>query len=90
MHLIENVWTNIWKFWSVRIQIAAAFLAGLMIVDPATLLSAWNMMPEEIRNIMPIGFLQSVGAILFAMNVLTIMARGIQQKKVMSNEPASE
>lgn len=90
MKLIENVWTNIWKFWSVRIQLFATALTGLMVVDPATLLAAWNMMPIGVREIMPAGFLQTVGAILFATNALAIVARGIKQPKVTSNEPASE
>lgn len=86
---IDDVWTRITKFWSVRIQLAAAALTGLMVIDPGTLLAAWNMMPATVRDVMPTGFLQTVGAILFATNVLAIVARGIKQPKV-THEPTSE
>lgn len=79
MTLIENFWQHIWRFWSVRIQAAAIFISGLMIVDPSVLLSAWNMMPAAVREVLPGSFLSTIGGALFALNFLAIMARGVKQ-----------
>lgn len=90
MKPIDDFWSRMTKFWSVRIQLAAAALTGLMFIDPGTLLAAWNMMPTSIQEKMPTGFLQTVGAILFAVNVLAIFARGIKQEGPTDDKPISE
>lgn len=91
MNFIENWQRKIWKFWTVRIQVAAALLTSIMFVDPQLLLSAWNMMPSPVRAILPDSLFRAVGIILFFSNILTILARPIAQKKLeATNVPPPE
>lgn len=91
MKLIEDWHRKIWKFWTVRIQLVAAFFTSLMFVDPQVLLGAWNMMPSPVRALLPDSLFRTIGIVLFITNMLTIFARPIAQKKLSKNhEPEPE
>jgi hypothetical protein len=88
MRLIDDcrLW---WRFWSTRIQLLAAALAGLLAFDPGMLVSAWNAMPDNVREMMPGRFVQMVGGLLFAFNLASILARQIKQKKLEEKRDAT-
>lgn len=91
MKFIEDWHKKIWRFWTVRIQVAAAFLTSLMFIDPQVLLGAWNMMPQPVRVLLPDSLFRVIGIVLFASNILTILARPIAQKKLRkSDDPEPE
>ena len=89
MKLIDHFRQRILKFWTVRIQLASAFLSLTMWMDPPTLLAVWGMMPEAMRAVLPESLFQTIGAIIFLSNILTIIARGVAQKD-KTNEQASK
>lgn len=91
MKFIEDWHKKIWRFWTVRIQIIAAIIPSLMFVDPQILLGAWNMMPSPVRDLLPDSMFRAIGIILFVLNILTILARPIAQKKLeKTDDPAAE
>lgn len=89
MKLIDDFRQRILKFWSVRIQLVSACLTGLMFLDPPTLLAVWGMMPEPLRAVLPDSLFQTIGVVLFAANLLTIIARGVVQKPESKDESAT-
>jgi len=77
-----------WRWWSVRIQAASAMIAGWLAFDPTAFLTALNLMPPHIRAQLPQGVNDALSVafvLIFAINLLTIVARGIDQPK--SREP---
>lgn len=83
--LIEDWPKKILKFWTVRIQLVAAFITSLMWVDAQVLLGAWNMMPSPVRDLLPDSLFRTMGIVLFVLNMLTILARPIAQKKLRND-----
>jgi len=81
MKLIDNAhqW---WRQWSTRIQLVCAALTGWLFFDPGSMLAAWNMMPLAVRELLPDRFLQSIGAVLFALNLASVLARQVKQPKL--------
>lgn len=79
--IIKGYWTTFWRFWSVKIQLFAVALTGWLWFDPASLLMAWQMLPAEVRSVLPGNFMVAVGAILFLLNFAAIIARGVPQPK---------
>ena len=71
-----------WRFWIVRIQMSCAMLTGLMYFDLPSLLNVWNMMPPALRAALPGNFVQTLGAILFVLSVLSMLARVAPQAKL--------
>lgn len=74
----------IWRFWTVRIQAVSAMLTGWMFFDPSAMLYAFNLLPGHVRAALPESVAQAVsivGGIVFFLNVLAIMARGVAQPK---------
>lgn len=73
-----------WKWWSVRLQAICALITGWLFFDPAAMLYAFNLLPNHVRAAMPEDVAQAVswaGGMIFALNVMTIVARGVDQPK---------
>lgn len=85
MRLIDNArcW---WKQWSTRIQGLAIAIQGLMILDPVTILQGLGLMPPHIRSAIPVGTLQLITGVLFALSMLSIVARQVKQPKLEKKE----
>lgn len=73
---------NWWRFWSVRIQMVCAFLSGLMYFDLPSLLYAWNLMPHTVRVLLPNNLVQALGAVLFVLSMVSMLARVAPQAKL--------
>lgn len=71
-----------WRYWSTRLQAVALLIQGAMIVDPISLLGGMNMMPPHVRNMLPEGAVKAVMGVLFALTILTILARNVRQPKL--------
>ena len=91
MKLIDDWHKKIFRFWTVRIQLVAAIIPSLMFVDPHVLLTAYNMMPGAVRDLLPNSMFRTIGIVLFVLNMLTILARPIAQKKLeKTDDPADQ
>lgn len=73
--LIPN-WRQAGRWWSVRVSALGSILYAAMILIPDQLLDLWNMMPGEIRELVPSR--TWVSLILF---VLVIVARLVPQRE---------
>lgn len=76
---------NWWRWWSVRIQSVCALLTGWMFFDPQSMLYAFNLLPPHVRAAFPPAVAQAisvVGGVIFILNVMSILARPVRQKKL--------
>lgn len=73
-----------WRWWTVRIQTVSALLTGWLFFDPQAMLAAFNLLPGHVRSAMPESVATAIswiGGILFVINLMTIVARGVAQPK---------
>ena len=77
MKLIDG-WRQSWRLWSVRLSALGAFLTGLALAAPDTLMQAWAAMPADVQALLPESLARVVPTLLF---VGTLVARLIPQKE---------
>ena len=78
LELIED-WRNLWRFWSVRLGIVGSAITGVLIAFPDVALSAWAMMPGDLKAAIPERYMPLIGVAIF---VLSMIARAIKQTKL--------
>ena len=76
--LIED-WRNFWRFWSVRLGIVGSAITGVLIAFPDVALSAWAMMPADLKSAIPERYMPLIGVGIF---VASLIARTIKQTKL--------
>ena len=81
MKLIENAraW---WKLWSIRLNAIGLSILAYVQIDPVGALAVWNMMPGEVRRVLPSNIVTIVGLAFF---VLSMIARLVVQPKLAKN-----
>ena len=52
MKLIDNI-RDSWKFLSVHVAAIWAIVIGGLFADPTLIVTAWNALPVEIRDLLP-------------------------------------
>ena len=82
LELIED-WRNFWRFWSVRLGILGSAITGVLIVFPDVALSAWAMMPGDLKAAIPERYMPLIGVGIF---VASLIARAIKQTKLEPKE----
>ena len=82
LQLIED-WRNFWRFWSVRLGIVGSAITGVLIAFPDVALSAWAMMPADLKSVIPERYMPLIGVVIF---VASLIARAIKQTKLEPKE----
>ena len=82
LELIED-WRNFWRFWSVRLGIIGSAITGVLIAFPDVALSAWAMMPADLKSAIPERYMPLIGVVIF---VASLVARAIKQTKLEPKE----
>ena len=82
LELIED-WRNFWRFWSVRLGIIGSVITGVLIAFPDVALSAWAMMPADLKSAIPERYMPFIGVVIF---VASLVARAIKQTKLEQKE----
>ena len=82
LELIED-WRNFWRFWSVRLGIVGSAITGVLIAFPDVALSAWAMMPADLKAVIPERYMPLIGVVIF---VASLVARAIKQTKLEQKE----
>lgn len=82
LELIED-WRNFWRFWSVRLGIVGSAITGILIAFPDVALSAWAMMPADLKSAIPERYMPLIGVVIF---VASLIARAIKQTKLEPKE----
>lgn len=82
LELIED-WRNFWRFWSVRLGIIGSAITGVLIAFPDVALSAWAMMPADLKSAIPERYMPLIGVVIF---VASLIARAIKQTKLEQKE----
>ena len=77
--LIED-WKTAHKLWSVRLSAFGAMLLSFVAMFPADALWLWNVMPGEVRSLMPENFAIVVGALVFALSVISRIVKQNEYK----------
>ncbi len=81
MRMIENWKACLWRYWSTRIQMLAVAIQTWLIVDPVSLLGLLQMLPGNVRAVLPERLVSILGTVLVALSLATIFARGVSQPK---------
>ena len=82
LELIED-WRNFWRFWSVRLGIVGSAITGVFIAFPDVALSAWAMLPADLKAAIPERYMPLIGVGIF---VASLIARAIKQTKLEQKE----
>ena len=82
LELIED-WRNFWRFWSVRLGIVGSAITGVLIAFPDVALSAWAMMPADLKSVIPERYMPLIGVGIL---VASLIARAIKQTKLEPKE----
>lgn len=77
----------LWKAWSVWLSTAGAALGVFLLQAPDALLGAWNMLPPDLKGILPVNIAQYVSYLLIA---LGIIAQFVRQKKLVRQKEELE
>lgn len=76
--LIDD-WKNSWRFWSVRFATVGTAITGLLVAFPDAALTAWAVMPDELKAAIPPHYMPLIGVGVFA---FSIVARVLKQKSL--------
>lgn len=74
MKLIDDC-RHWWRLWSLRLNALGLAILGYVQFDPIGALAVWNMLPFEVRRVLPPNFLTIVGMVLFALSMLARLVR---------------
>lgn len=74
-----------WRWWSVRLNAIGLAIMGWLAFDPVSLLYVWNLLPRDVRNLLPDLPVTAIGAALFA---LALIARLVRQPKIEGKRDA--
>jgi hypothetical protein len=74
MTFIENA-RHWWRLWSLRLNALGLAILGYVQFDPIGALAVWNMLPFEVRRVLPPNFLTIVGMVLFGLSMLARLVR---------------
>ncbi|UYY60094.1 hypothetical protein [Sphingomonas sp. S2-65] len=77
MKLIDG-WRQAWRLWSVRVSALGAILMGWATLAPDALMQVWNVLPDDVRAIVPAPIGDVVPFMLF---LAALAARFIPQPK---------
>jgi hypothetical protein len=82
MRLVHNWRTYLKRSHSIRVQIVQAVFGLLSWFEPGAALAIWNQMPGSVAARAPAGFVERVGAVLFALALASIVFRLLRQPKL--------
>lgn len=68
-----------WRWWSVRFNAIGLAILAWVQFDPVSALAVWNMMPAQVRNVVPEHALTGLAVFFFA---LAMLARVVRQPKL--------
>jgi hypothetical protein len=70
-------WHEAARWWSMRFNAIGLANLSFVSIDPTAALGVWNMMPGEVRAVLPHNFLTVLGGILI---FLAMLSRVVKQK----------
>ncbi|MDB6061575.1 MAG: hypothetical protein JWM78_1678 [Verrucomicrobiaceae bacterium] len=81
--IIEN-WRDLPRRWSMRLGLAGSLIASYLIASPDAAITAWNLLPPELRGAIPQKYMPLIGTALFG---LSLLAQLFKQKKLIKGAP---
>jgi len=78
LELVED-WRKYWRFWSVQLAAVGTVITGIFVAFPDAALSAWAILPHELKSSIPPQYMPLIGVVVFA---LSIVARLVKQKNL--------
>lgn len=77
----------LFKTWSVWLASLGSMLSAWAQSFPSAAVDAWNVLPEDVKSILPHNYLGLVGAFMVAMGVI---AQFVRQKNLLNAKEQSE
>lgn len=78
LRLIDT-WKSFWRMWSIRFTAIGTALLTYLIASPDMILSAWNVLPADLKAFIPVDYSLYIS---IALLVLGIISRIIKQEKI--------
>lgn len=72
-------WKKAWRFWSMRLAALGTAITSLLILWPDAALQAWNLLPQDLKSVLPERMVPIIGVGIF---ILSMVARVINQPKL--------
>lgn len=79
MKLVDD-WKNLWRMWSVRINVIFATIAAAVASFPEIFLQLWVLIPMEIQQ--QILSIEGIASIFTAILLSSAIARSVKQEKL--------
>mgnify|MGYP005848911033 CR=1 FL=1 len=70
---------RVWLYWSTWLEAAGLAILGFVQLEAVGVLSVWNMMPAQVRSILPNHIAEPIAMVLF---VAAIVAKFIRQRNL--------
>lgn len=80
-------WKECYKWWSVWASSAGAVLMAILSIWPDSILLLWNMMPNDVRKLLPNQLATALAVFIFAM---TVLSRVLDQPGSKENDSTAE
>lgn len=74
MRLIDN-WRVCYRFWSLRLAAIGATLASVLLASPEAALWAWNLMPADLKSVIPAQYTPFIGIFIFFMSMVARLVK---------------
>lgn len=74
-HLVPEA-REFWRFWSMRFNALGLAVLAWVQFDPVGVLAVWQMMPAQVRDVLPEHFMTGLAFVFFA---LAMLARVVKQ-----------
>lgn len=74
-------WRSSWRFVSVQLSLFGTLVCGFLAAFPDAILYAWNLIPPDLKAMLPQRWVPLIGVALF---VLATLARIIHQPKTQA------
>ncbi|MCW0355630.1 hypothetical protein [Pantoea ananatis] len=77
----------LFKTWSVWLASLGSMLSAWVQSFPSSALNAWQMLPDDVKSILPHNYLGLIGAFMVAMGVI---AQFVRQKNLLNEKRQSK
>jgi hypothetical protein len=76
-------WQSFWRMWSIRFTAIGTVLLTYLINSPDVIIQAWNILPAELKSVIPVDYTLYIS---IALLILGILSRVIKQEKLPNPE----
>lgn len=81
MKFLIDDWKDCYRWWSVWASSVGAVLMAIFSIWPDSILLLWNMMPDQVRALLPNQLATVLAVFIFAMTVVSRLLKQPEKRK---------